>query len=224
MSQPTEKPGEPKQDRLLEHDADGIQEYDNPMPRWWLWIFWISIAWAALYWLNVIPGVGSGKGRVANYETELANAEAKYGAARAAAAANVSADAIWALTADPAAMAEAKQAFSTNCMACHLDDGGGSIGPNLTDDYWIHGPQPMDVHNIINVGVLEKGMPAWGEVLGPDDVTRLAAYVLTLHGTRPAVPKEAQGTEFEYENGRPVAAESHDHESHEAGAAEEAKK
>lgn len=224
MSNPNDKPGDPKQDRLLEHDADGIQEYDNPMPRWWVWIFWITIVWAALYWFNVIPGIGSGKGRVANYEAEVARAGEKYAAARAAAASRVSADAIWALAADPAAMAEAKQAFGTNCMACHLDDGGGSIGPNLTDDYWIHGARPMDVHRVIDVGVLDKGMPAWGEVLSPDDVLKLSAYVMTLHGTRPAQAREPQGTKFEYENGRPVAAESHDHESNETGAAEETKK
>ena len=224
MNTPNEKPRDPGEDRLLEHDADGIQEYDNPMPRWWLWIFWISIAWSVLYWFNIIPGIGTGRGREANYAAEVAKAEAKFGAARTAAATQVLPEAIWALAGDPARMAAAKQAFATSCVACHLADGGGSIGPNLTDDFWIHGGQPMDIHRTIVAGVVDKGMPAWGEVLKPDDVTALAAYVTTLHGTTPATAKAPQGAKVEYEDGRPGALEAHDHASHESGAAEEAKK
>jgi cytochrome c oxidase cbb3-type subunit 3 len=225
MNQTDERPRDPGQDRLLEHDADGIREYDNPMPRWWVWIFWITIGWAALYGANVIPGVGTGRGRVANYEADMAAAGAKYGALRAAAeraAPAVTDEAIRALAGDAAAMARAKETFATNCVACHLEDGGGSIGPNLTDDFWIHGPQPLDIHRTIAAGVLDKGMPAWSEVLGPEEVTALAAYVTTLHGTSPKTAKEPQGARFEYEHGRPRAAEGHDHGTH--GAAETEKK
>ena len=224
MSTHERKPGDSDEDRLLDHDADGIQEYDNPMPRWWLWIFWITIAWSVLYGINLIPGVGTGRGRESNYAVELANAEAKYGAARAAAASKVSAAAIWALAGDATAMAAAKRTFTTTCAACHLQDGGGSIGPNLTDDFWIHGGQPMDIHSTISAGVLDKGMPAWGEALAPEAVLALAAYVTTLHGKTPARAKAPQGTKVAYEAGRPVAGEAHDHASHESGAAEKAQK
>lgn len=194
-------------DRLLDHDVDGIREYDNPMPRWWLWIFWVTIAWSVLYVLNVIPGVGSGRGRIANHEAELARAEATFGAARAAAtsqAASVTPESIMALVDDASAMAAAKEKFAATCMPCHLADGGGSIGPNLTDDHWLHGAQPMDIHRVISQGVLDKGMPAWDSVLGPDDVRLLAAYVATLHGTHPATPKAPEGVKVEYEDGRPL--------------------
>lgn len=211
MTTPDELREGPGADRLLEHDADGIREYDNPMPRWWLWIFWITIVWSGLYLLNVIPGVGSGKGRAANYEAEMAQADAKYGAARAAAAAQsgeVTPEAIWSLAGDPEKMAAAKQLFTSTCMPCHVADGGGSIGPNLTDDYWIHGAQVMDIHRVIAQGVLDKGMPAWEGMLGHDEVLALSAYVTTLHGTRPEKPKEPQGEKVDYEDGRPVAPSS----------------
>lgn len=207
MSAPDDPRKEPGADRLLEHDADGIREYDNPMPRWWVWIFWVTIVWGVLYVVNVIPGLGSGRGRIAQYEAEMAQAEARYGAARAAAArqaADVTPDALWALTGDPARMEAARTAFASTCMPCHAADGGGGIGPNLTDDHWIHGARITDIHRVIAEGVLDKGMPGWDAVLGHDEVMALSAYVATLHGTRPASPKEPQGVKVEYEGGRAV--------------------
>lgn len=218
MSQSQDPREEPGADRLLDHDVDGIREYDNPMPRWWLWIFWATIAWSVLYVLNIIPGVGSGRGRIANHEAELARAESQYGAARAAAASQsvtVTPEELDALAQDRGRMAEAQQKFAATCMPCHLADGGGSIGPNLTDDHWLHGAQPLDVHRVIAKGVLEKGMPAWEEVLGPEDVRLLAAYVTTLHGTHPAAPKAPEGVKVEYEHGRPVPPHAQDEEPEE---------
>lgn len=208
MSTPDDPRKDSGADRLLEHDADGIREYDNPMPRWWLWIFWATILWSVIYVADVVPGVGSGRGRIANYEADMAQAEARYGAARAAAAnaaAVVTPEAILALAQDSDRMTAARERFAATCSPCHLADGGGSIGPNLTDDHWLHGAQPMDIHRVISQGVLEKGMPAWDAVLGPDDVRLLAAYVVTLHGTRPEAPKAPEGERVDYEDGRPVA-------------------
>lgn len=210
MTAPQGTPHKPQQDRLLEHDADGIREYDNPMPRWWVWGFWITIVWAVVYFVNIIPGVGTGAGREANYAAEMAAADAKYGAARAAAASRaveVTPEALWALASDPARLEAGGKVFASTCMPCHLADGGGSIGPNLTDDHWIHGGQPMDIHRVIDQGVLDKGMPAWREVLSPDDVLAVTAHVLRLHGTRPETAKEPQGVRVAYEDGRPVASE-----------------
>jgi cytochrome c oxidase cbb3-type subunit 3 len=87
--------------------------------------------------------------------------------------------------------------FTEKCTPCHLKDGGGSIGPNLTDDFWIHGNQPGQIYTVIDKGVLDKGMINWGATLKPDQMQSLLAYVLTLHGTRPATPKEPQGDKLE---------------------------
>lgn len=181
---------DPNEDRLLDHNYDGIQEYDNPMPRWWLWLFLATIVFSVLYALNV-PGVGTGKGRIANYQRDMAAARAKYGAATAAA--SLGDDALIAMSRDAARLADGKQTFTTQCVACHRADGGGSIGPNLTDAFWIHGARPADILTTVSSGVIDKGMPAWSQILTPDQVSAVVAYVLTLRGTHPPDPKPAQG-------------------------------
>ncbi|HEX9564869.1 MAG TPA: cbb3-type cytochrome c oxidase N-terminal domain-containing protein, partial [Gemmatimonadaceae bacterium] len=151
-------------DRLLDHSYDDIQEYDNPMPRWWVIIFWITIVFAVLYALNV-PGIGTGQGRVADYEADVARAQ--LARQQMEPAGGPSTEELAALASQPAALAEGKQVFVTYCAACHREDGGGLIGPNLTDDPWIHGGQVADIRRTIDQGVLEKGMPNWGKVLRP---------------------------------------------------------
>jgi cytochrome c oxidase cbb3-type subunit 3 len=185
-------------DRLLDHEYDGIREYDNPLPRWWLLIFWISIAWSVVYLANLVPGVGSGPGRVRQYESEMAAARARYGDP-ATATLVVGDSTIATVAADPARIAAGHAAFVTNCVACHREDGGGNIGPNLTDEYWLHGGRPSQIHGTISGGVLDKGMPAWGAVLKPDEVLSVAAYVTTLRDTHPKDPKEPQGEKEESE-------------------------
>jgi cytochrome c oxidase cbb3-type subunit 3 len=184
MSQPTD------QDRLLDHEYDGIQEYDNPMPRWWIATFWITIIFSILYVLNV-PGMGAGKGRVADYEAEMAKA-AELAAANDPLS-GITATSLEEKSRDEATLALGKATFASMCAVCHAADGGGAIGPNLTDNYWIHGAGPMDILKTVNAGVLEKGMPAWGKTLKPDQLTATVAYVLTLRGTTPAAPKPPQG-------------------------------
>lgn len=188
------------EDRLLDHEYDGIREYDNPLPRWWVWILWVSIVYSIVYLVNIIPGVGSGPGRVKNYENEMAAALEKFGDPRAAAMANAVDDAtVRAAAGDPARITAGQQTFVTYCASCHREDAGGNIGPNLTDDFWIHGAMPSQIHNTVSNGVLDKGMPAWSAVLKPDQVLSVAAYVLTLHDTHPKDPKEPQGTKEEVE-------------------------
>ncbi len=197
-----------KGDRLLDHNYDGIQEYDNPLPQWWTWIFIATIVWSVLYWFN-IAGVGIGKGRVANYEADIAAATAKYGDRGAAELATLDNPALMAASHDPAVLAAGKQVFATTCSPCHLADGGGVVGPNLTDDYWIHGNQPVQILNTVSEGVLDKGMPAWKQTLKPEQIKTVVAYVLTLHGTTPAVAKEPQGTKMDVYTGEetPAAAQ-----------------
>jgi len=196
MTEPQEPA--PKDDRLLEHNYDGIQEYDNPLPRWWVGIFWATIVFAVLYVLNVIPGIGIGRGRIADYEREVHSAEARAAALAAAQPKLALTDVI--LTGylhDPKALDAGRQTFVTTCAPCHRPDGGGNIGPNLTDDYWIHGNRPMEIVHTITTGVPDKGMPTWGPVLTTEQIGHVAAFVMSLHGTHPPNPKAPQGTKLE---------------------------
>jgi cytochrome c oxidase cbb3-type subunit 3 len=180
---------DPNDDRLLDHEYDGIKEYDNPMPRWWLGTFWVTIVFSIIY--LVIPGVGVGKGRIADYEADMAKAAAL--AARNDPLSGLTNEKLVAMSKDPAARALGAATFATTCSSCHLADGGGLIGPNLTDAYWLHGGQPMEIIRTINGGVAAKGMPAWGRILKPEQLRSVAAYVLTLRGTTPKTPKAPQG-------------------------------
>ena len=184
--------GDAPPEPLFEHAYDGIEEYDNPMPRWWVWIFWATIAYSAVYLLNVVPLVGEGKGRLAQYEAEVEANARKFAAARGPRPAPAD-PVLLGLAADPVARESGRALFMTNCMPCHRADAGGVIGPNLTDDAWIHGGSPGDIHRVIASGVTAKGMPAWAQVLKPEEVDRLAAYVISVHGTSPRDPKPPQG-------------------------------
>jgi cytochrome c oxidase cbb3-type subunit 3 len=197
--EPRDETGAPKEpDRLLDHNYDGIQEYDNPLPRWWINIFWVTIVFAAAYMLN-LPGIGSGRGRIANYERDMARA-AEQRAARAALApeaAALSDEALRAMSHDPARLAAGRERFATTCVACHREDGGGAIGPNLTDEFWIHGARPTEILRTVRDGVPDKGMPTWSQSMNPDEIAAVVAFVLTLHDTHPPNPKEPQGQKVE---------------------------
>jgi cytochrome c oxidase cbb3-type subunit 3 len=182
---------ENEKDRLIDHNYDGIQEYDNPMPRWWVITFWATIIFSILYALNV-PGIGNGAGRIADYQADIARANAQRLAAEPAG--GPSPEALAALAADPAVIAGGREVFVTYCAACHRADGGGQIGPNLTDDAWIHGGTLPEIRATIHDGVLAKGMPEWGKLLKPAQVDAATAYVHSLIGSRPANPKAPEGT------------------------------
>jgi cytochrome c oxidase cbb3-type subunit III len=173
---------------LIEHNYDGIQEYDNPLPRWWVYLFYATIVFSVLYLLNV-PGIGIGKGRIANYEADVA----AWKAAHPEPAGGASPEQLAALAADASVVASGQQVYATNCASCHRADGGGMIGPNLTDDYWIHGSALGDIHKTVVEGVLAKGMPSWGRLLKPDQVNAVTVYVASLKGTTPANPKAPEG-------------------------------
>jgi cytochrome c oxidase cbb3-type subunit 3 len=182
---------DPNDDRLLDHSYDGIQEYDNPMPRWWVILFWATIVFSILYLLNV-PFIGKGDGRIADYKAEVARADAQR--EQLAPAGRPDTEMLLALAADSAVIAGSRVQFATHCAVCHRADGGGLIGPNLTDDSWIHGGSITDILSVIDQGVLEKGMPPWGKVLRPELVYGLTAYVWTLRGSNPPDPKPPEGT------------------------------
>jgi len=182
----------PDQDHLLEHSYDGIQEFDNPMPRWWVYLFWATIIFSILYFFNV-PGFGVGKGRIADYDRDIAAAASADAKRKAAQPAGASGEQLAAMTKDASVVALGKQVFGQNCAACHRADAGGQIGPNLADDYWLHGGTLEQIHKTVVDGVLEKGMPPWGKVLKPNQLDAVVAYIYTLRGTNPPNPKAPQG-------------------------------
>jgi len=179
----------PSKDRILEHSYDGIQEYDNPMPRWWLLTFAATIVFSIIYVMNIGP-VGNGKGRIADYEADMK----AFALAHPASTGNdVSPERLLALTKDHEALEDGKKVFTTNCIPCHRADAGGLIGPNLTDNYWLHGGQLSDIYKTVTNGVLEKGMPPWGKMLKPEQIQQVVAYVASLKGSNPPNPKAPQG-------------------------------
>jgi cytochrome c oxidase cbb3-type subunit 3 len=159
------------------------------MPRWWLLTFAGTIIFSVIYVFNVGP-IGNGKGRVADYDDDMR----KFAAAHPAPTGTVSADKLLAMVKDKEEVHEGGEEFKKYCASCHRMDGGGLIGPNLTDNAWIHGGQITDIYTTVMNGVLEKGMPAWGTMLKPEQLEQVVAYVASLQGSNPANPKPPQGT------------------------------
>jgi cytochrome c oxidase cbb3-type subunit 3 len=175
-------------DKLLDHDYDGIQEYDNRLPNWWLWILWGTIVFSIGYWL-LFHTYGVFDLPAAKYESEM---EAAGGALADMESRGLTEGDLLAMSADPAKAAEGEAIWTQYCVVCHKPDGSGLVGPNLTDDYWIHGGAVSDIHNIVVKGVPEKGMASWGRQLGPDRVDAVVSHVLTLRG-RNLPGKEPEG-------------------------------
>lgn len=191
---PRDNRAEYKQDTVLSHEYDGIQEFDNRLPNWWLWIMWGSMVFALFYWLTFhtlklrpLPREKFEQVMLQAQEEQLARA----------AKAGVSNETLIMMSQVPTKVAEGRELFVKHCVACHLDKGQGLVGPNLTDGYWIHGCEPMQMLHTIQDGVAAKGMPAWMNQLGPTRTQTVLAYVLTLRDTN--VPgKEPQGEPCEF--------------------------
>ena len=181
-------------DRLLEHDYDGIKEYDNPLPGWWSWIFVATIVFSAGYYLYY--QIGPGPSVIAQYEREMSEyAQQQARLAPPAGAAGAGEDALRALMKDGRTMAAGKEMFAVRCMPCHGPEGQGIIGPNLTDDYWLHGRTLVDIRRTIHDGIPDKGMIPWKDQLKPAEIDTVTAYVGTLAGTNPPNPTPPQGVD-----------------------------
>ena len=185
------KPIEEEGEIILDHDYDGIKELDNNLPPWWLYAFYISIVFAAVYLLRF--HVFNGENQFDELETELADAKLAIEAYKKTAKDLVDVNTVTLLT-DASDLSAGKTTFETNCVACHMADGGGGIGPNLTDKYWILGGDIKHVFKTVSEGGRSgKGMIAWKQQLKPAQIAQVASYVLSLQGTTPANPKEPQG-------------------------------
>lgn len=175
-----------------DEEYDGIRELDNPQPTWFKLIFVATALFAAGYWYWYHWG-GSGKSIQQKYEAEYAEYRAQRAAIEAKEGVAISEDSLAALAADGAAMAKAKALFVQSCASCHTDNGRGLVGPNLTDDFQIHGATRSDIYNTVKVGVPDKGMISWAPILAPADLAAVAAYVSTLRHTNVAGGKPPQG-------------------------------
>jgi len=170
------------------HEYDNIKELDNKLPKWWIWMFYITILFAFAYVINY--HFLKAPLQEQEYKNEMAAAAELYKNAPGAAALDTTN--LIALTDEPS-LSAGKEVFTKNCVVCHLAQGQGLVGPNLTDDYWIHGCGIKKVVSTIVVGVPEKGMISWKAQLSPDQIKQVASYILTLKGTNPPNPKAPQG-------------------------------
>ena len=184
---PREEKTRPPEDSIREHSFDGIQEYNKRLPNWWLFTLYGSIVFAFFYWFYYHQtGVGT-------FDKEnLANNLAAIEQAKAASRGQALDDAgLWAMSADAEVIAAGKVIFDANCVACHLaslrgkEESPVAIGPSLVDSEWLHGGSPTDIMGTILNGVPDKGMLAWGSILGEKRISEVTAYVLS-HQTPPA--------------------------------------
>jgi cytochrome c oxidase cbb3-type subunit 3 len=179
------KDQEPKEPLLLDHDADGIRELDNLLPRWWVWLFYLTTIFAVGY-MGYYHVLKAGDLQIAEYTKEAKRGEEIKGAALAKFESSMG---TLAPDSDKAVVGKGQQIFVQMCAPCHRPDGGGLVGPNLTDDYWIHGSNYVDTVKTIVNGVPEKGMITWRGVLKPNEIQSVASYIYTLRGTHPPNPK-----------------------------------
>jgi len=166
-------------DELLDHEYDGIREYDNPMPGWWVKTFWVSFFFAIGYGFHYHVS-GNGTSVAAEHAAEVQAANQLQ--AKRALGETVSEEGLAKLALDSALMADAKVLFAQRCAPCHGELGQGVIGPNLTDDHWLHSDTLLAIHETISEGVPAKGMPAWKMQLSAVQLRQLSAFVGSLRG------------------------------------------
>ncbi|NGY38318.1 c-type cytochrome [Flavobacterium sp. XN-5] len=176
---------------LLHHDYDGIKELDNNLPPWWVYLFYGSILFSAIYLVRF--EIMDGDNQEMELKKELAQAKIDV-AEYMKTAPDLMDEKTVSLLTDPAELAEGGTLYTTNCAACHRADGGGQIGPNLTDENWILGGGIKEIfHTITNGGRDGKGMIAWKGTLKPKEIQKVASYILSLKGSNPADAKAAEG-------------------------------
>ncbi|RAJ16415.1 cbb3-type cytochrome c oxidase N-terminal domain-containing protein [Olleya aquimaris] len=187
-----DKPIEEEHEIILDHNYDGIKELDNNLPPWWVYSFYISIVFAVVYLAKY--HIFDGDTQQDEIEQEYAQAKIELEEYKKTAKNLVDFNTVTLLT-DAADLKAGKAIYTTNCVACHVADGGGGIGPNLTDKYWILGGDIKSVFKTISEGGRSgKGMVSWKkEGLKPVEMAQVASYVLSLQGTTPASPKDPEG-------------------------------
>ncbi len=177
---------------VLDHNYDGIKELDNHLPPWWKWLFYGTIAWSVVY-LVVYHITDSVPLQEQEYANEIALADEQIRKTRAAEPVAAIDEAALAYTADADLISKGAAVYKNNCASCHKDKGEGSIGPNLTDDYWLHGGSIQNIFATIKNGVPEKGMIAWNAILKPEEIRDVSFFIMSLKGSNPPNAKAPQG-------------------------------
>ena len=185
------KPIEKEEDIVLDHNYDGIKELDNTLPPWWVYMFYATIVFAVIYLVRY--EVFGDTNQAQEYEIAVAEAKVELAEYKKTAKGLVDASTVELLT-EAGDLSAGKAIFTTSCIACHKADGGGGIGPNLTDSNWILGGGIKNVFNTISEGGRAgKGMVPWKTELSPLERAQVASYLLGFEGTTPAEPKAAEG-------------------------------
>ncbi len=185
-------PLEKESDIMLDHSYDGIRELDNHLPPWWKWLFYLSIVFAGVYLLfyhvtDTLPLP------LQEYQNEIALAQEQAKKLQAANPVAAIDETNVTVAIDALAIADGKQTFLNNCASCHRKDGGGDIGPNLTDEYWKHGGDIKDIFKVVRHGVQGTNMIAWEGFISPEKMQNVSSYILTLKGSNPENPKKPEG-------------------------------
>jgi cytochrome c oxidase cbb3-type subunit III len=186
-------PIEREHEILLPDDYDGIKELDNQIPPWFNWLFYGSIIFAVLYLLNYHV-LSNNKSQFDEYNEEISIASLQRDELIKSGA-FVNENTVSQLT-DAASLDAGKEIFKANCVACHGPEGGGLVGPNLTDDYWINGGGIRNIFKTIKYGVPAKGMITWQTQLNPKQIQEVSSFVMSLHGTNPVNAKPPQGNKY----------------------------
>lgn len=198
-------PVEKEADILLDHDYDGIKELDNALPPWWKYGFYITIVIAFIYMFNFHVW-GTGKNPDQEYAAQMAEGQRLEEQYKARTKDIVDENNL--TLADADGIAAGKALYTQSCIACHAPDGGGGIGPNLTDNYWIHGGKLAEIYKTIKIGYPEKGMQSWQSMYSPVQMRNLASFVQSMKGAKTANPKEPQGDLMQVETEATAPADS----------------
>lgn len=179
---------------VMNHEYDGIKELDNDLPPWWTYLFYATIIFSVVYLAKY--ELFGGDTQIDEYNKKMELARIQIEEYKKTAPDLLTADQVTVLT-EPADIAAGQALFETNCVACHKADGGGSIGPNLTDEYWILGGSIKDIFNTIMEGGRDgKGMIAWKQQIKPSDIQKISSYIITLQGTNPPDAKAPEGDKY----------------------------
>lgn len=184
---------EKEKDILLDHDYDGIKELDNNLPPWWKYGFYLTILVAFVYMIHY-HGSKTGDLQIEEYTKSIEKAKAEVAEYMKNAAGNVDESTVKQL--EGADIETGKELFIANCAACHGKVGEGTVGPNLTDKFWLHSGSLADIFKSIKYGWVDKGMKAWKEDLSPMQIAQISSYIKTLQGTNPPNAKAAQGDPY----------------------------
>ena len=178
-----------EKDELTGHSYDGIEEYDNPLPLWWVVIFIGTVIFSFHYWLHY--EIGGGPTLNDELKIEMAKIEKLSGGVNSP---TESEDELVRLLTSNQALAQGKAVYESKCAACHGGELQGLIGPNLVDEYWLHGMGKLtEISQVVKKGVLDKGMPGWESMMKPTEISSVVAFIAKNRGSNPQNPKAPQG-------------------------------